>query len=321
MIKHFDGPTLTLIVNPAAGRGRAKKVLPQVCSELLMGMPGANLRVFQTTDYPQARLRTIAAVEAARPQVPGVRPDAVLVMGGDGMMHLGLNACANSPVPLGLIPCGTGNDFCRGIGVPTNPVAAAKLIIRGVTQRVDLMKATGMLEGGATQRYVGSIASTGFDSRVNLRTNIMTWPHGAPRYALAVLAELSVFEPLRYRIRLDGRPRTQDAMFIAVGNAGYFGGGMKILPNADITDGLLDVTIVHPVSRATLLRLLPTMYGGGFVHDPAVELLRAKTVDLDGDGLFAMADGERLGPVPLRLEADPGVLTIFVPGPSPAVEK
>jgi diacylglycerol kinase (ATP) len=88
---------------------------------------------------------------------------------------------------------------------------------------------------------------------------------------------------------------------------------MQACPNADVTDGLLDLTVIHPVSRATLLRLLPAIYTGKFVRDPAVELLRAKEVIVDGDGLFAMADGEELGGVPLTLRAVGDCLTIYAP--------
>lgn len=312
-LRSYDGPTLTLVVNPAAGLGRAKKELPRVCEELLTGQPGANLRVFQTTDYAEARLRCIATVEGARPAIPGRPRDALVVMGGDGMMHLGVNACAGTDVPLGCIPAGTGNDFAHGLGLPNSPVAAAKVIAAGMTRRMDLARVEGNLEGGAHVRYVGSVVSTGYDALVNAKTNAMTWPKGGLRYAAGALTVLSSFEPLRYRLRIDGRPRTQDAMFIAVGNAGYFGGGMRILPNFKLDDGLLDVTIVHPVSRMTLLRMLPSMYNGRFVSDPAVELLQARVVEIDGDGLQGMADGEKLGPVPLRVEAAPGVLDVFVP--------
>ena len=105
-------------------------------------------------------------------------------------------------------------------------------------------------------------------------------------------------------------------MFVAVGNAGWFGGGMQGCPDADVTDGLLDLTVIHPVSRATLLRLMPAIYTGKFVRDPAVELLRAKEVVVDGDGLYAMADGEELGNVPLTLRAVGDCLTIYAPDPA-----
>lgn len=310
-LRSYDGPTLTLIVNPTAGRGRARKWLPRVATALLTGMPGANLRVFQTTSFADARLRTIAAVEGARPQVEGRRPDAVLVMGGDGMMHLGLNAAAGTDVPIGLIPSGRGNDFCRGAGVPTETMAATQAIIGGLTRRIDLMEATGNLAGGAERRWVGSVVSTGYDSRVNRRTNDLTWSLGGLSYAWTALAELTVFEPVHYRLVIDGVHREQSAMLIAVGNAGYFGGGMWICPRADVADGQLDITIVNPVSRMTLLRLLPTMFTGGFVKDPAVELLRAREVVVDGDGLWGMADGEDLGRVPLHLRAAAEQVSIY----------
>ncbi len=315
MALRYNGPTLTLVVNPAAGGGRARRLLPKVTSGLLTGLPGASLRVFQTSTYAEARLRCIAAVEAARPPAEGRMTDSLLVMGGDGMMHLGLNACATSEVPLGLIPAGTGNDFCRGVGTPATPAAAVRTIVEGHTRRIDLMSATGALAGGAEHRWVGSIVSTGYDGRVNYRTNQLRWSFGGLAYAWSALAELSRFDPLPYRLLIDGEPRNQTAMFVAVGNAGWFGGGMQGCPNADVTDGLLDITVIHPVSRATLLRLLPSIYTGGFVRDPAVELLRAAEVVVDGDGLYAMADGEELGQVPVTLRAVGDCLTVYTPEP------
>lgn len=313
-LRRYDGPTLTLVVNPSAGRGRAKRLLPKVCTEILTGLPGANLRVFQTHDFAEARLRTIAAAESARAGAGGMRPDALIVMGGDGMMHLGLNACAQTGVPLGMIPAGTGNDFCSGTGAATTVGGAVRAIIGGATRRIDLMQVSGQLEGGAQHRFVGSVLSTGYDALVNERTNHMrTFGMGSVAYAYAALAELASFEPIRYQVHLDGKPRSQVAMFVAVGNAGYFGGGMRVCPQADVTDGLLDVTIINPVSRATLLRLLPFMYSGRFVRDPAVEMLRAREVRVDGSMIAGMADGERLGTPPFTATAVPDALTIFVP--------
>jgi diacylglycerol kinase (ATP) len=306
-------PTLTLVVNPTAGRGRAARVLPGVVQELLTGVPSARVQVVRATSYEEARIRCIAAVEGARSTVVEGRRDCLVVMGGDGMMHLGLNAAAGSGVPLGLVPAGTGNDFCRGVGVPTSPIAAAKVIAAGVTQEIDLTRASGTLTDGASQRYVGSVVSTGYDARVNRRTNAMTFTMGSLGYAYSALAELAQFEPLRYRVTIDGVPRQQTAMLIAVANAGLFGGGMRIAPDYSLTDGLLDVTIIHPVSRMTFLRLLPSIFSGKFVRDPAVERLRAAHVTIDGDDLYGMADGEALGPAPLLLESIAKALTVYVP--------
>ena len=313
-LARFDGPTLTLVVNPSAGGGRAKRLLPKVCTTLLTELPGANLRVFQTTDYAEARLRCVQAVAHARPAVEGVRGDALLVMGGDGMAHLGLNACAESEVALGVIPAGTGNDFCRGVGIPSSVPAALRTIVAGHHTRIDLLEVSGRLVGGAERRFVGCILSTGFDSRVGLRASAVKLPLGSLSYAYVALSELATFEPLSYRLTVDSHPRSEPAMMVCVGNTAVFGGGMRACPDADPTDGLLDVTIIHPVSKATFLRLLPTMYTGGFAKDPAVERFRAREVVIDGVGLYGSADGEELGPVPLVATSRPGVLTIFTPG-------
>ena len=309
----LEVPTATVVVNPTAGRGKAGRALPKVLRELLLGMPGVSLRVHQATSYDEARLRCIDAVESARPGSYGGRRDSLIVMGGDGMMHLGLNAAGGTTVPIGVVPAGTGNDFARGVGVPTNPVAAARVVAAGATVRMDLMQVEGRLAGGASRRYVGSVVSTGYDALVNRRANALSMPLGSIAYAYAALAELAGFEPLRYRLVLDGVPRRQTAMLVGVANSVIFGGGMRIAPSYSITDGLLDVTIIHPVSRATLLRLLPAMFDGSFVRDPAVERVKVQRVEIDGDDLYGMADGEALGPVPLTCSAQADALTVYVP--------
>jgi diacylglycerol kinase (ATP) len=155
--------------------------------------------------------------------------------------------------------------------------------------------------------------ATGFDAMVNRRANAMPWPKGAFRYPLAVMAELRVFSPLGYRLTLDGQVRELDTMLVAIGNTNSYGGGMRICPQADPTDGRLDVTIIHPVSRSRLLRLLPQMYSGRFIRDPAVELLRAAEVEVDGPGLVGYGDGELIGAAPLRVHCEPGAVGVYVP--------
>ncbi|MFC6358166.1 diacylglycerol/lipid kinase family protein [Luteococcus peritonei] len=301
------------MANPAAGRGRGAKALPSLVQRLRRA--GHRLHVHESTSYADARLRTVQAVAASQPG------DALVVVGGDGMAHLGLNACAGTQVPLGVVPVGTGNDFCRGTGAARSVAAASRAIAAGRTRLVDLAEVTGALREGAERRWVGSVVSTGYDARVNRRANAFPWslgPASPLAYAGIALAELRTFEPMHYRLTIDGAVRELPAMFVAVGNAGYFGGGMNICPRADVTDGLLEVMLIHPVSRATLLRLLPSAFTGGYVKDPAVEHLRAREVrvagtDEAGQAMFAMADGEELGPAPVTVRAVPGALHLFVP--------
>ncbi|WP_420175532.1 diacylglycerol/lipid kinase family protein [Luteococcus sp. OSA5] len=317
--------TIHLVVNPSSGRGRARRLLPKVRNTLAT-IERVRVEVHTTTNYDDARQATLAAALSARPGAG----DSLVVMGGDGMAHLGLNACAEAhdaglAVPLGVIPAGTGNDFCRGVGIPVDAKAATLAIVAGRTQRVDLAEARGKLEGGAERRFVGSVVSTGYDAVVNLATNNFRYPIGplGPlAYGAIALAELARFVPFDYRITLDGRPRELQSVLVAVANAGWFGGGMHIVPPADVTDGLLDVLLVGPLARHDVLRLLPQLYAGRHVGHPAVEIVRASTVELDGnlvhrDGsrgqMFAMADGEKLGRVPLTLRARPGLIDVYRP--------
>ena len=287
---------VTLVVNPSAGKGRAQERLPQVAGRLRDG--GIVSEILLSRSFDEAQAMTRSAVEAGC--------DVLAVMGGDGMMHLGVNACAGQErTSLALIPAGTGNDLCRGLGVPSfDPAAAAALIVDGAVRRVDLARVN-------NDRWFGAVLATGFDALVNHRANQMPWPKGGLRYALAALAELRVFSPLSYRLTLDGKSLDLEAMLVAVGNTRSYGGGMKICPNADPTDGLLDVTIVHPVSRAKLLRLLPEMYSGRFVREPAVELTRAEEVIVEGPGLVGYGDGELIAAAPLHVRCEPAALCVY----------
>ncbi|WP_341728610.1 diacylglycerol kinase family protein [Brooklawnia sp.] len=299
---------VTIVVNPRSGRGLADRLLPRVRARLQAGLPDSDVRVVRTESYDDARKQARAAVAHSAPAEDGGRPDLLVMMGGDGMANLGLNACAGSHVQLGIIPIGTGDDFARGVGIPRRLGKAVQAIIAGRTKTIDLSLVTGELTGGEQQRYVGSIVSTGYDAKVNHRVN-----HARIRsYAWALLAEMAELRPLNYRLTIDGEQLDTRAVLVAVGNAGYAGGGVHLCPAADVTDGLLDVMLIGPVSRWTLIRLFPLLFRSGFVRHPAITQLRAREVIVDGDGLVPMADGEDLGTAPLRISCRPGVLTIVV---------
>jgi diacylglycerol kinase (ATP) len=293
---------IRLVVNPSAGKGRALELLPHVAGTLRDG--GANLEILLSRDFAEAQSMTRGAIE------DGV--DVLAVMGGDGIMHLGVNTAAvahllrGSRTTLGLIPAGTGNDLCRGIGLdPRDAVAAAAVIAAGHSRSLDLAQV------GDT--YIGGVLATGFDALVNRRANQMPWPRGSTRYALATMAELRVFSPLQYRLTLDGEVREQQAMLVAVGNTSSYGGGIMICPKADPYDGLLDITIIHPVGRLKLLRLFPETYSGRFVRDPCVEQLRVREVTVEGSGLVGFGDGEMIAAAPLKVCCVPQALPIFIP--------
>lgn len=316
MFNRYDGPTITLVVNPKAGRGRAGRVLPKVCASLLTALPDVHLRVHQATSYDDARLRTIQAVSAARPSSDGGNShDTLVVMGGDGMAHLGLNATATSDVPLGIIPAGTGNDFCRSAGLPVSLRGAIQTIVARHVDLVDLNEVTGDLVDGAARRWVGCSVCTGYEAVVSQGASRSTLKLGGLTYGVSALRELARFSPIGYELEIDGEHRSLDAMFATVCNGAYFGGGMKAAPRADLYDGELDVTIVHPVPRSVLLRLLPRMYDGGFVKHSAVETLRARHVRIrTNPTMIVDGDGELLGHTPVAVRSVRGALRLIVPG-------
>ena len=294
---------LTLVVNERSGGGRAGRILPKVARRLREQVPTAELHIISSSSWTEAEKLTRAAALEARPG------DALLVMGGDGMAHLGLNAAAGTEATLGLIPAGTGNDFARGVGVPRTVDEAVGVIVAGRIRTVDLAHIS---NDTFPRRYVGAVVSTGYDARVNRSTNHIRLRLGALSYGYIAMRELASFSPLHYDMIIDGVRRRQEAMLVAVSNTGIFGGGMRIAPDADPADGFLDVTVVGPVSRTTLLRLLPSMYSGAFIKHPSVEQFRVRSIELAGEGLFVMGDGEELGEVPVRVECVPEALKVFV---------
>lgn len=285
---------VVLLVNPTSGRGRGAHLLQPVLGGLRGA--GAQVDVLVGRDAADALDRLRAAVAA------GV--DAVVALGGDGLVNLAVQVTAGTDLPLGLVPAGTGNDIARALGIDvTRPLAALDRVARGGVRTIDLGRADG--------RWFVGVLGSGFDSAVNERANRMTWPRGRARYNLAILAELRTFRPVSYVLDLDGQQWHTEAMLVAVGNAASYGGGMRVCPDARLDDGLLDVTVLGPVSRPEFLRVFPTVYRGTHVHHPAVSVRRARRVGLRAAGATAYADGERVAALPVCCEAVPAALRVF----------
>ncbi len=237
--------------------------------------------------------------------------DALVVLGGDGTVHLALQAVAGTPTPLGIIPLGTGNDAACTVGLGRASITeAVAVVLTGRTRSFDV-GCVRTAEG--VDRYFLCVLSSGFDSAANERANTMSWPSGTGRYIRAMLAELRSFTPISYRATLDGDVVHGGAMLVSVGNGPRFGGGMQVCAGADLHDGLLDVVWVGPMSRRRLLAVFPRVYSGRHLADPAVELRRVREVTLSAPGQVAYADGEPLGRLPIAACAVPDGVRLLVP--------
>jgi diacylglycerol kinase (ATP) len=292
---------IALLTNPAAGHGKAQAATRRARARF--EERGVAVRELVGVDADASRRLAVEAV------ADGV--DALVVVGGDGMIHLALPAVCGTPTPLGVIPAGTGNDQARAYGWPRKaPEQAADVVTHGYTRRVDVGQvSTG---DGRTQLF-GSVLASGFDSLVSDRTNRMRWPHGRARYNIAMLAEFANLRPLPFRLTTaDGAVIERNLLLVAVGNTSSYGGGMRICPDADPSDGVFEVTVVDAASRRSVLRRTPSVYRGTHVRSPEVEVLRTTELHIESAGINAYADGEYLGPLPATVSLLPRAVSLLV---------
>jgi len=286
---------IAVLVNPTAGRGRGRRTAAIALPRLREA--GCCVQVLEGRDADEAS--DLARGAVAR----GV--DTLLVCGGDGLVHLAVQHLAGTDTSLGVIASGTGNDVARYLGVPRqDPQAAADLVVRNRTRTIDLAVTAGV--------HFVTVLAAGFDSKVNERANAMTWPRGQMRYNLATLAELRVFEPMPYTLELDGVAHHLDAMLVAVGNGPSFGGGLRITHGALLDDGLLDVVVIRPMSKAKLVRTYPRLFTGSHVGIAEYEHHRVRQVTVAAPGVVGYADGERIGALPLTVDVVPRALKVLV---------
>jgi diacylglycerol kinase (ATP) len=289
---------VALLVNPTSGRGRGAKLVAPIGEQLRTHGIAADLVIGRDADEAFDRVRDRVA--------KGV--DALVAVGGDGLVHMALQVVAGTEIPLGIVPAGTGNDIARGLALPVDDaVAAVDLLARSSVRLVDAARASG--------RWFAGVLGSGFDSMVNERANRMSWPHGRARYNLAILAELRTFRPVEFTLVLDGEPWRTDAMLVAVANAPSYGGGMRVCPDAVMDDGLLDVMVLAPISKPEFVKVFPKVYKGTHVGHPAVTIRRARRVELAAPGVTAYADGERVAVLPVVCDVVPGALRVLAGPP------
>lgn len=299
------GARAFVILNPAAGRGRAKRAWASIQPVLRSG----RLEFEEAfTDRPM-HAWTLAE-EAARDGY-----ELIVAVGGDGHTHEVINGLLRGrpeqPPALGVIPIGTGNDFPRCLNIPKDPAAAARLLLDGARKRIDV--------GQVNERYYATISGVGFDAEVAYQVN--QWPRwfgGTALYVAAILKMLATYRPVETRVTIDGQEQTLRMFLIAAANTNWYGGGFFMAPHARIDDGLLAVVVARDLGKGETLALLPRVYSGNHLKHPKVSHTTAREVRVESDVPLAIhADGETVGKIPAIFRAVPGALEVIVPQKPP----
>ena len=284
-----------MIYNPAGGRGRVARRMPEVQQHLLA--LGASVEMYATKSADDLAR---AAAEASR----DATIDRVVICGGDGSVHHAVRDFDLERGTFAVLPLGSGDDFADVCNVSRDVRKACEVAVRGEVREVDVALANGI-------RYLG-VAGLGFDSEVNEFANSIRVPLGSFVYVYATLRLLPRFQP--HRVSIDGA-EPSPIMFAAVGNSRQYGGGIRITPDAKLDDGALDVCIVHRTSRWQLLMTMPRAYSGAHVRKSYVEIRRVREMTFDAERtLKVYGDGEYMTTTPVRFGLEEKRLRVVVGG-------
>jgi len=279
---------VALLINHFAKAGRANNYLEQILNRLKLHGVFPDVFSPESTDDVTKKISTSDA-------------DRIIVVGGDGSLHYAANALANTDRTLGLIPLGTGNDAARAFRISDGDLNDHIDRTLEDPLPIDLVK--------SDNHYFVTSCIMGFPSKVNQYSNTMRFPKGQSRYTVATLAELKSLKSERYELELDEENFEIEAAAVVVANTSFFGAGMKICPEANPSDGMLDICVLGNVSRMKLLHLFTKIQNGSHVHEPEVFLYRSRSISIRADGQ-ARADGEPFKNLPLSMKVQPNALLL-----------
>ena len=284
-----------LLVNPVSAGGKALKALPAVHAEL------------DRLNAPHRTITTRSSEHAADEATRAAhRDETVAAMSGDGMLRPIAAALKNTTGTLAIIPCGRGNDFARVLGIPTDPTEAAALAVNGQERMLDVANVDGT-------PFVG-IASFGFDSDANRIANEAKLIKGNAVYLYAALRALAAWKPALFTVTVDGERHEASGYSVAVGNSKAYGGGMIVLPMAELDDGKLDVLLSKEASKPTFLRGVLKTFKAAHVDSPDAQFLRGEVIEVGSDRPFVIyGDGDPIGNTPATVRVERRCLRVVAP--------
>lgn len=287
-----------IIVNPVSGGGRNAQCAQEICA--ILERRGETCRVFETQAAGDGARQTQLAMEAGC--------SAIVCVGGDGTLSEVVSQMAGSGTTLYIVPCGTGNDFARVLGLGSDPVRAFTRQLDGEPASIDC--------GSVNGKPFLNVAGSGFDVEVLRKTEELrsVYP-GSKAYYKAVLAVLGSYRALEAEVSIDGSEFVHKRVtIIEVANGRCIGGGMRVAPGADVRDGLFDVVTVDRVPRRLIPFLLPLFILGLHVHLPIARVVHAKEVALRCRGMVVNIDGRLEEMDEAAFAIMPGALEVMLPG-------
>jgi diacylglycerol kinase (ATP) len=312
---------VTVILNPAAGRGQGRARRPEI-ERLLEHSKHALVNQGATTEW--SIVETTAPGRGAAQAAEAVRQgaDVVAAAGGDGTYGEVVNGLVGTGARLGIVPLGTGNDFARTFGLVGDLPTAIDALFNGLPRPIDL----GLVEWPQNRKskvenrkYFINVAGCGFDAVVAERVNRAAQGgrarlRGTSAYIAAVCASLATYRAARFKITVDDKTFETEAMLCSVANSRTYGGGMIIAPDAKIDDGWFDLCILARTGRIEFLRAFPRVFKGTHTTHPKVTMLRGKSIRIESDPpMPVLIDGEVIGETPVAFELQHHAIEVMAP--------
>jgi diacylglycerol kinase (ATP) len=288
---------ILFIVNPAAGKGKAKEITPRI--EKLCKDYNVKYEIKYTTKPHEATIIAKSGIEACY--------ERIVAVGGDGTLNEVVNGIAGSDVALGIIPAGSGNDFIKSITSSKNIDEIILNSIHGEIRQVDLAK--------CNDRYFINVGSVGFDAEVAARASVTKkLLTGIFAYLAAAISILFTFKGMNIKTEIDGQLIEKRALLIAIANAKYYGGGILPAPKADIEDGFFDICFVEHVPKLRILYLLPKYIKGQHENIKEVHFYKSKKVKfISNKEISINVDGEIFMDKQVTFEIIPKSIKVIFP--------